>query len=87
MRRAGGKATSATASNRSPSPRRVKVLVKLSETYGKEKQEMPTKKTAKKTTSSKLKVKVKDLKAKKDTKAAGLSNYTHCAQQIVVPRP
>ena len=30
---------------------------------------MPAKKAAKKTTSSKLKVKVKDLKAKKDTKA------------------
>ena len=49
---------------------------------------MPAKKAARKTTGSKLKVKVKDLKAKKDTKA-GAAVATNCGshQQIIGPRP
>jgi len=39
---------------------------------------MPAKKAARKTASSKLKVKVKDLKAKKDIKAGGLCNIVRC---------
>ena len=49
---------------------------------------MPAKKAARKATGSKLKIKVKDLKSKKDTKAgAGGQSYCNCNQQIIAPRP